>query len=134
MAITKNSGRQEVVSAYVDFTYADIPTTATAYAALDLPINAIVIGGDLVITTAWDTGTSATLDIGDAVDDDRYTASAVDLKTAGRTALTLTGFTHSSANNGIKALTALAGTAATAGAARLTVQYVVKGRAAFSQG
>ena len=80
------------------------------------------------------TATSATLKVGDAVDDDRYTGSAIDLKTAGRTALTLTGFVHTASDNLLKALPTLAGTAATAGAARLEFHYYVQGRAAFSQG
>jgi hypothetical protein len=133
MPITKNSARQEIVSAYVDFTFADIPTTATSYNALDLPVNAIVLGGDLVVTTAWNTATSATLSIGDAGSATRY-ATTVDLKTAARVALTLAGATHDATNNVLKALTALSGTAATAGAARLTVNYIVKNRAAFTQG
>lgn len=133
MTITKNTGRQEVVSAYVEFTFAAIPTTATAYPALDLPVGAIVVGGDLTVTTAWDTGTTATLAIGDATVSNRYLA-ATDLKTAARTALVPTGFTHTSVDNVLKGLTALVGTAATAGAARLRVDYIVKGRTAFSQG
>lgn len=133
MAITKNASRQELVTAFVDIGFADIPTTATAYDALALPINAVVTGGALVVTTAFNTATSATLSVGDATLATRY-ATTVDLKTAARTALTLTGFTHSSVESMLKATTALVGTTATAGAVRLEVQYYVKGRAAFTQG
>ena len=133
MAITKQSGRQQPIEAWVDFTYADIPTTATAYDALDLPVNAIVVGGDLVVTTAWNTATTATLSIGDVTTATRY-GTTIDLKTAARTALTLTGFTHTSVENLIKATTAFVGTAATAGAARLRVAYIVKGRTEFAHG
>jgi hypothetical protein len=133
MAITKNSARQELITAFVDFTYADIPTTATAYAAMDIPQNAVVIGGDLVVTTAWNTGTTATLSVGDVTLATRY-ATTVDLKTAARTALTLTGFVHTNTQKVLNGTTAYVGGAATAGAARLTVLYYVKGRAAFSQG
>lgn len=133
MPIKKNSARQEVIAAHVDFTYADIPTTATVYEALDLPPGAVVVGGDLVVTTAWNTGTTATIDIGDVTTGNRY-ANDVDLKTAARTALTLTGFTTTTTQKTVNATPTLSGTAATAGAARLTVLYVVKGRAAFSQG
>lgn len=133
MAITKNSGRQEIVSAYVDFTFADIATTATAYPALDLPVGAIVVGGDLTVTTAWDTGTTGVLDVGDTTTANRYLNDA-NLKVAARTALVPTGFTHTGVDNILKVVPALVGTAATAGAARLRVDYIVKGRAAFSQG
>lgn len=133
MPITKNSGRQEVISAFVDFTFADIPTTATAYAAMDIPQNAIVIGGELTVNTAWDTATSATLSVGDVTLATRY-ATTVNLKAAARTALTLTGFTHSNTQKVLNGTTAFVGAAATAGAARLRVDYIVKGRVGFSQG
>ena len=87
----------------------------------------------MVVKTAWNSATTATLKLGDATDDDRYTASAIDLKTAGRTALTLTGYKHTVAE-ALKALIAQTGAAATAGEARITISYYVEGRAAFSQG
>lgn len=133
MAITLNAGRQEVISAYIDVTYDDVPTTATAYEAFNLPVGAEIIAGELVVDTAWNTATTATFDLGDALDDDRYTASAIDLKTAGRTALTLTGYVTLSTSNTLNWLGAYAGTAATAGAARVRIDYIVRGRAAFSQ-
>lgn len=133
MPITKNSGRQELIVATVDFTFADIPTTATAYEAMNLPVGAVVVGGDLVVTTAWNTATTATLSIGDVTLATRY-GTTIDLKTAARTALTVTGFTTTSTQPVVNGTTAFVGTAATAGAARLTVTYFVKGRAAFAQG
>lgn len=133
MPITKNANRQELITAFVDFTFADIPTTATAYDALDIPQNAIITGGDLVVTTPWNTATTATLSVGDVTLATRY-ATTVDLKTAARTALTVTGFTHTNVEKVLRGTTAFVGAAATAGAARLTVQYYVKNRAAFTQG
>lgn len=133
MPVTKNSARQGVISAFVDFTFADIPTTAIAYAAMDIPLNAIVVGGDLTVTTAWNTATTATLSVGDVTLATRY-ATTVDLKTAARTALTIAGFTHTNTEKVLNGTTAFVGAAATAGAARLRVDYIVKGRAAFSQG
>lgn len=87
MPITKNSGRQELITATVDFAFGDVPTTATIYDALDLPVGAIVTGGDFVVTTAWNTGTTAAANIGDATLATRY-GSGIDLKSAARTALT----------------------------------------------
>jgi hypothetical protein len=133
MAISKNKGRQGVISAFVEFEWDDVPTTATAYAAIDLPPGAIVVGGDLVITTAWNTATTATLAIGDATTGNRY-LSATNAKSAARTALVPTGFEVTTTQPSITVTTAFDGTAATAGAARLRVDYIVKKRAAFSQG
>lgn len=133
MPITKNSGRQEPVVATVDFTFADIPTTAQINAALDMPQNAIVIGGDLTVTTVWNTATSAALAVGDVTLGTRYVAAA-DLKALGRTALTLTGFTHTNVQKEITATPTYVGAAATTGAARLTVTYIVKDRALHAFG
>jgi hypothetical protein len=133
VAIKKNAARQELIVAHLDIGYADPTTYGTAEEAFDLPGNAILFGGDVVVKTAWNSATTATLKLGDATDDDRYTASAIDLKTAGRTALTLTGYKHTGAES-LKALIAQTGAAATAGAARITISYYVEGRAAFSQG
>jgi hypothetical protein len=133
MPVTKNAGRQSPVEAWVEFNFADIPTTATVYDLVDLPPGAIVVGGDFVVTTAWNTATTATLSLGDATTATRY-GSTVDLKTAARTALTLTGFAHTATEKAVRGTTAFSGTAATAGAARLRVAYIVKGRAEFTQG
>jgi len=60
MAITKKSDRQEVISAIKNFTYDELPTLVGAAAAttsemLDLPEKAIITGGSLTITTAFNT-------------------------------------------------------------------------------
>ena len=133
MPIKKNSSRQELIAAFLTIGFADIAAYGTAEPAIDLPGNAVVVGGDIVVTTPWNSATTATLKLGDAADDDRYTAAAVDLKTAGRTALTLTGFKHT-VSEALKALVAQTGAAATAGSARITIQYFVEGRSTFTQG
>lgn len=132
MAITKKSGRQEIISAKVTWTFgdtdADIAVQGT-YPAIDVPEGAVVVGGYLNITDA----TTATVDvsIGDGGSTARY-ASAVDGATVALTALTVTGYVYTAADT-IDVLIATADPAA-AGTAELVVNYVVDGRAAFSQG
>lgn len=133
MSIKKNSGRQELVVAYLDIAFSDVTAYGLAEDAIEIPGNAVITGGEIVVTEAWNSATSTTLKLGDAADDDRYTATAVDLKTLGRTALTLTGFKHATTES-LKALLAQAGAAATRGKARIVVNYYVEGRAAFAQG
>lgn len=130
MPIQKNAGRQDLLVAYVDIALGDL-TAGVAQAAIDLPHGAVLVGGDAVVKTPFNAATTATLKVGDKGDDDRY--GSLDLKTAGRTALTLTGYKH---NVGEPLLVHFAqtGTAATTGALRLAIQYYVEGRAAFSQG
>ena len=61
MAITKDSGRQQLIHASVDISYADFDTSiigtssTSTVEAIDLPLNAIVLGGSLVVKTAWNT-------------------------------------------------------------------------------
>ena len=131
MAITKFSGRQEVISAKVDFGFADLESGSFEQ-AIDLPTGAVVVGGQLVVTEAFDSGTSDAADVGDADTGDRY-ADGVDLQSTGLTALTPTGFVYSPAKP-VGVTWTGAGTAPTAGAASLIVQYVVEGRAAFAHG
>lgn len=61
MAISLESGRQGIISAYVDVTPSEFDTTIIGTAntslkeAINLPYNAIIIGGDLVVQTPWNT-------------------------------------------------------------------------------
>lgn len=131
MAITKKPGRQEIVSAKVTWTFgtgADVTVQGT-YPAIDLPANAVVIGGYLNITDA----TTATVDVsvGDGGSATRY-ASAVDGAAVALTALTVTGYKYSEPDT--IDVTITTADPAAAGTAELVVNYVVDGRAAFSQG
>jgi hypothetical protein len=98
--------------------------------AVNLPPNANVIGGEIVVETAWATSTAATLSAGDSVSANRY-ANAVDLKSAARTALTLTGFRGAGENIRLAVNTTVAN--ATAGKATLRVMYTVQNRANETQ-
>jgi hypothetical protein len=108
------------------FTFADL-VDGEGVAALRLPPGAVVVGGSIVVQTAWDSGTSATIDVGDSDDDDRYTSSPVDLTTTGRTALTLTGHKYANPDD-LQLLLAEDGTAATEGEGYIEVEIVMEGR------
>lgn len=131
MTIKKNSGRQELIVATLDFAFSDL-TSGADLPAIDLPHNAVVTGGDVVVTTAFNSATSDVLDVGDSASENRYLNDA-NLASAGRTALAPTGYVVPN-DSSITVRWVGTGTAPTAGAARLTVHYYVKNRAAFSQG
>lgn len=133
MPIQKSSGRQEPQAAVLTIKHSDVTAYGTAEPAIDVPGGAIVIGGDITVVDPWNSATTATLKLGDKADDDRYTAAAVDLKTAGRTALTLTGHKHVGIES-LLVLLAQTGAAATKGELRITVQYITAGRATASLG
>ena len=132
MTITKNAGRQEVISAYVDIDYTQL-TSGAAANAIDLPVNAVVVGGDVVVGTAWNSVTSDAIVVGDATTANRYLGST-SIAATGRTALVPTGFLVTATQPSVKVTWTGVGTAPSAGALRLRVDYIVKGRSAFSQG
>jgi len=131
MAITLQSGRQRSAWATVDFSYTDI-ATGVAAAAIKLPVGAVVVGGAVVVKTAFNSGTSDVIVVGDATTADRYKAST-SIASAGRLALVPTGYAVLSTTREIKVTWTAVGTAASAGAARLEVEYIVPARADFSQ-
>lgn len=131
MAVTKDSGRQEVIAARVVVTFGtgnDIAVQGT-YPAIDVPEGAIVVGGHINISDA----TTATVDVhlGDGGVTNRY-ADNIDGGATGLTALTLTGYKYTAADT-IDILVDTADPAA-AGQAEVVVMYIVDGRAAFSEG
>lgn len=132
MAIKFKSGRQEVITGILEINFADLAGLSGVQDAISVPANAIVTGGDIVVVTPWTTTGTATLSLGDAGSATRY-ASAVNLKAAARTALTLTGYKHT-VEEFLLATPALADEDADAGDARITLTYVVLGRSAFNQG
>lgn len=131
MAITQQSGRQCSAWATVDFAYTDL-TSGTAAAAIKLPIGAVVVGGAVVVKTAFNSGTSDVIVVGDAATANRYLTST-SIASAARTALVPTGYLTLSTTREVKVTWTADGTAASAGAARLEVEYIVPGRAEFSQ-
>jgi hypothetical protein len=90
---------------------------------IPLPIGATVIGGEVVVHTAFDTA-GFDVKIGDSTDDDRYLAST-DVKAAGVTALVPTGYVGTGQN--IR-LTFASDDVCTTGKATVRILYVVEGR------
>lgn len=130
MSIALNDSRQAPLWAYVDFVLADV---ASAQDAFELPAGAIVVDGFVAVSESFNAGTTATLKIGDSVDDDRYTATPVDAKTVGTTRLTATGY-EVPATGKVKFTFAQTGTAATTGKARVGIAYIRAGRTQSTQG
>lgn len=138
MEVLKNSERQYSLWATVVIGFADGLTVAQAIGTgiqdlLDLPGDAEVVGGSIVVTEVWDSGTSAVIDIGDVGDPDRYTASPVDLTSLGRTALVLSGYVTSGEET-VDIDPVLVGSDATQGEAIIRVEYVINNRGHETQG
>jgi hypothetical protein len=100
-------------------------TSATSFDVIGLPVGAVVVGGEFVRDEAFDAATY-TVKIGDAVDDDRYLASA-DLKAVGRSALLLTGYETLSTSRNIR-VNITAADACTTGIGKLRVLFMISDR------
>ena len=131
MANLPNAERQYALTAVVPFTFADL-TTGVLAPAVELPSDAVVLSGSISISTAFNSGTTDTLTVGDEDDDDRYVAG-VNGQAAAMTALVPTGFQYTTTKSvGIK-WTGV-GTVPTQGEGLLIVQYVREGRSNEVQG
>ncbi|MBD1554773.1 hypothetical protein [Pseudomonas typographi] len=106
--------------------FSDFADTATQNVIV-LPEGALVTRAFVLVTTPYNAGTTATLSVGDADDEDRYGAG-IDLATAGIKELTPTGFI-TPGKAPVTATFAQTGDDATAGAARVYVEYLVERKA-----
>ena len=96
---------------------------AHVFDAINLPPGAIIISGQLVVTTAFD-GTTYPVVIGDSAVANRYLATA-DRKAAAITALVPTGYVGLGEN--LRVTITPTGTT-TAGTGYIHIQYVIQGR------
>ena len=145
MAITKISGRQEVISARADFVLADL-TTGVAVPAIDLPPYARVKKVTLRITEAFNSGTSDALTVQSNESTPKTylviaaASASLPLSKVWDAAAAIAGTTSSNFSfvnpsaSTLNILWATVGTAPTTGKGTLLVEYVVDGRAEFSQG
>lgn len=132
MSIKLNDSRQAPLWAYVDIKLEDFANGAVQD-AIELPGDAIVVGGFVQPITTFNAATTATLKVGDALDDDRYTATAADVKALAVVPLTITGY-QMPAMGKLKVTYASTGAAATTGKCRLAVSYIRAGRTQSTQG
>lgn len=98
---------------------------STVVDAINLPPNAIVVGGEVVTETAVAGATAYNVSVGDAGSATRY-LGATDRVAAGRTPLVPTGYVSNGGNIRITVAPTVA--AATAGKVTVRVQYVVRNR------
>ncbi len=133
MEILLDEGRQYTLSAERTITFADGLAIAVVDDAVQdvfkLPTGARIVGGEVVVETAWNMGTTGVIDVGDVTDPNRYSSTAVNLQATGRTALTLDGFKTTETEKKVNVTPALVGTTATQGQAYIRIEYVIEDRA-----
>ncbi len=136
MPIAMQSGRQELITATVDFAFSDVLDDTYA-PAIELPGNAIVVGGYLAITEAFNSATTDQFSIGaqvfgEVANKTAYSGLSADF-TTGVIPVVPTGADIPAVST-VGVVWNGAGAAPTAGAGRLVLTYAVKGRTCFSQG
>lgn len=90
-----------------------------------MPVGAVVLGGDVIVETAYVGPTAATLSVGDSGSATKY-ANAVNLLANARTALTI----PAGVTSGLDVVGKLTLTVAdaTAGKVRVRIEYTIEGR------
>lgn len=131
MAFLKESDRQYPLTAVVEISYSDL-VSGVALPVAEVPNDAVVTGGQFVVTEVFDSATSDTVTVGDADDDDEY-KGGINAQSAGTTALVPTGHQYASNTDLVVKWTGV-GTAPTQGKALLIVEYVRQGRQNENQG
>jgi hypothetical protein len=142
--LTATRGAQEVLNASFVFNFDDqmVPISggtaiagttrvdfgktniiATAFDIINLPLDAVIISGELTVETAFDTASYAVI-IGDSASTNRYLSTA-DRKAAARTALTPTGYR--SLGEPLR-ITITNADVCTTGKATVRIQYVIHNR------
>lgn len=116
--------------AAVDKSFGSTFTDNIVFDAIALPPNAVVIGGDVTVETAYVGPTAATVAIGDSGNAARYLA-ATSMLAAGRTALVPTGYRGNGEDLRLTLNTTVAN--ATAGKVSVRVLYTITGRANETQ-
>jgi hypothetical protein len=112
-----------VSSTGVELDFGKVNVAATSVDIINLPTNAVVLGGEVVTDTALDAATY-NITIGDADVANRYLGTT-DRKATGRTALVPTGYRTT--GKPVR-LTFTAADVCTAGKMTVRVQYITEGR------
>jgi hypothetical protein len=135
MAITKNTDRQEKIVAWVDVTVDDL-TDGSAVEAIDLPAGAIILGGAYMLTTAFASQSADAVTVscnGVTYVNDANAADALAYIAFTMPTTTATGDNMLTTPDTLDITWTATGTDSTVGAITLVVEYIVKGRSAFSQ-
>ena len=105
---------------------------------IEAPAGSTVVSGFVDVLVAGNGGTTDTLDIGDPTDDDRYTATAVDIKTTGRKTLTIGAGAFYYGKDGttqkVRITAVQSGTVSTTGKVVVALQFLQLGKWYFTQG
>jgi len=106
-------------------TSSDIIANAKIFGVIKLPVNSVVVGGGVSVTTAFDTA-GYDVNVGDSASASRY-LSSTDIKSVGYTPLVPTGYVNAGGLD--LEVTMATDDVCTTGAGTIRVEYVIAGRA-----
>ena len=135
-SVRTNPVRQELVVAEIELDYTNLNASGEV-TLFQLPANAVVVGGQCNVTTAFNAGTSLKLDIGDGTDADLWTATEIALEVAGVYALSTTTITAGRKMTsvlGVIGTLTLTSTAPTEGSCIINMEYYLHDRGCFAHG
>lgn len=131
MAIIKDFNRQCVMSALLTVKFGDLAGSSGAdVPAFSMPPNAIIVGGAVVVKTAFNSATSDVIDVGDAASQNRYLNDG-NIHATGVVALVPTGYIHTGGDLTVRWVGV--GAVPTAGEVQIRVDYIIAGRGEFTQ-
>lgn len=138
--ISRLEGRQSSEHVFVEITRAQLNAALVAnggpgYVEFEAPQASVLVSGFVRVLTAF-TGTTPTLDVGDSIDDDRYTGTPIALGSAALTTFTPDGYLYGSGGNTNKMrLTyAVSGSPTDAGRLLLMMEFLKLNREDHTQG
>lgn len=130
MANMQNRGRQYRLTALQDIDFQDLVNGSASGIKVSLPTNSIVVGGALIVETAWNSATTATLAL--ALQGGATLLTATNIKATGITNLTTPIATNYTGAD-VTLTLAETGAAATQGKAKVLIDYIVVDKVAEVQ-
>lgn len=130
MSIIKKSGRQDILSAVIDFNYSDL-VNGVEIPAIELPYDALIVGGFLTTLVAFNSATSDVVDI--KAPNGFALATGVSVHTTGTTSIAIDGNYMPNIGDVTVKWTGVGG-GTSAGKCRLVINYIVKDRCTANQG
>ena len=128
-----NRNRQTPLVAEQAISLVDLDAVDVLTPAVAVPAGATVVGGYFIVDTPSDDSGAHDAEVGDAADDTRYSVTDINLKAAGATALDVTGFKYTEADDITFNVSQAVGDDATVFEGRLVVEYIVTGRGGYNQ-
>ena len=132
--VIQDFGRQYALTAVQKITYADAVDGTLDACTIELPEDAFILSGAVIVTTAFNSGTSDVIEVGYAGDPNFYLTST-SIAATGRTAFIAGGVAGVTTSTTVPITLDWTGVGAvpTTGEAYVVVEYVVKGRANENQ-